>query len=542
MVRSHAHVIEDTVGTMRRFAGAVPALALMLGVAACGDGGTTAAPRGTIDGVVLSAPEAPPTSPPDTESDDTFPDFDTLPIPEPDDSPFGWFEYDTGIQIGQLEVPIDYDDPRAGTMTLSVARHLAADPAKRIGTLLVNPGGPGSGGSDFAVNADAIYGQDLLDRFDIVGWDPRGTGYSSPAVDCIEDDDDYFAIDSSPDTPAERAELILTAERFAAACTDGVGRNVLEHLSTVESARDMDSIREALGEDTISYFGFSYGSELGATWATLFPDTVRAAVLDGAVDPTVDYLHQNLQQAAGFDATFATFLAGCSASPQCAFYNGGDAEGAYDALAAAIDASPLDPGLPGRPKVTQGILDAAVVSAMYNQASWPRLEQALADAQDGDGAGLIDLYDSYFGRDFDGSYTNDIEAYFAIGCLDDHGSANPDDLFTHEAEFADVAPRLGRSYMAELTFCSVWPIPQVAPFTITGKGAGPIVVVGTTGDPATPLDSTRNMASALEDGRLVVVSADQHTGYGVSACGDEAIEGYLLDPDGAVPPRELTCS
>ena len=177
---------------------------------------------------------------------------------------------------------------RRARFELYLARHLATKPDERIGTLLVNPGGPGFGGSELAVHADQIYGQTLLDHFDIVGWDPRGTGASEPAIDCIDDYDHFFAgADITPDDEAERQQLVDLAKEFADDCVDK-NADILQYVGTNNSARDMDAIRRALGEDTISYFGFSYGSELGATWATMFPDTVRAAVLDGAVDPTAD--------------------------------------------------------------------------------------------------------------------------------------------------------------------------------------------------------------------------------------------------------------
>ncbi|MDO8364213.1 MAG: alpha/beta hydrolase [Actinomycetota bacterium] len=502
--------------------------------AACGDDIDEGAnegrdPRGTIDGVPLdtAGTVAPATTdatgPNDTGPNDTGPD-DTRP---PADDPFGWTDLGDGSEEGYLEVPLDYGDPNGETVLLYLVRHAAVDPANRIGSLLVNPGGPGYGGSSLAASAEGIYGQDLLDRFDIIGWDPRGTGYSEPYVDCVDDYDQFFGLDSSPDSPEERQALIDAGTDFGEGCLDNSG-DLLPHLSTENSARDMDAIREALGEETISYFGFSYGSELGATWATMFPETVRAAVLDGAVDPTVGYLEQNIQQAAGFEATFNTFLAQCSAEPSCAFHNDGDAEGAFDALSAAVDADPVRVDR-DRTDVTQGVLMTAVADAMYDQGYWPQLEQALADLQDGDGQGILDLYDDYYGY-YGSGWDDSLEAYFAIGCLDDPGSTGPDDLYSHEAEFAAAAPRLGRGWMAELTFCSVWPIAPVTPVEITGKGAGPILVVGTTGDPATPLDSTRNMARALEDGHLVVVEADQHTGYGVNSCGDDAVDSYLVDP------------
>lgn len=529
-----------------------PSLALVcftvggLLAASCGDGineginegrGT----RGTIDGVVLNTvdsvvSETTAAQAPTTDPESTEPHSSDSAVPH-DAGDVAWTEVEAGIDEGTLDVPLDYDDPDGTTITLYLIRHRAVDPASRIGSLLVNPGGPGYGGSGLAYGADGIYGQDLLDRFDIIGWDPRGTGLSQPAIDCVDNYDTYFGLDSSPDSPEERQALIDVGTEFGKNCLRR-NKDVLPFISTENSARDMDFIRSALGEQEISYFGFSYGSELGTTWATLFPDTVRAAVVDGAVDPTVGYLQQNIQQAAGFEATFTTFLAQCSAAPTCAFHNGGDAEGAYDALAEEIDANPITVD-PDRTDVTQGVLTTAVSDAMYDQSYWPQLEQALADLQTGDGQGVLDLYDDYYGY-FGDEWGDSLEAYFAIGCLDDPGSTGPDDLYSHEAEFAAAAPRLGRGWMAELTFCSVWPVPAAAIVTITGRDAGPILVVGTTGDPATPLEGTRKMAQALEDGHLVVVTADQHTGYGVNTCVNEVVDNYLVDP-AATLDDEIIC-
>ena len=213
---------------------------------------------------------------------------------------------------------------------------------------------------------------------------------SDPAIDCIDDYDRYFAsTDVTPDDDAERQEIIDLAEEFTAACEEANG-DILPYIGTNNSARDMDSIRRALGEDKISYFGFSYGSELGATWATLFPETVRAAVLDGAVDPNADPLESSIQQAQGFEGTLTTYLAQCSADPDCAFHNGGDAEGAFDALMRSLDESPI-PSEPGRPDVNLSVMRQAYVQAMYADSFWPQLSEALADAQNGDGEGLLAL-------------------------------------------------------------------------------------------------------------------------------------------------------
>jgi hypothetical protein len=192
-----------------------------------------------------------------------------------------------------------------------------------------------------------------------------------------------------------------------------------------------------------------------------------------------------------------------------------------------------------RPAITQGVLTTAVSDAMYAQFLWPQLEQALADLQDGDGDGILSLYDDYYERSSDGSYDDALEAYFAINCLDDPGTKDPQALFAMQPDFAAAAPRLGAGWILELQFCAAWPVPAAAPVAVDAKGAGPVVVVGTTGDPATPLISTRHMADALDDGRLIVVTGDQHTGYGINDCVDGAVDHYLVDLD--VPDDGLIC-
>ena len=503
---------------------------------------TGAAPTDTAPTDTTSTGAAPTdTAPTDTAQTNTAQTDTTATDPGPTDPGqrvFGWKELSTGVQAGHLDVPIDYANPGSGSFTLYLVRHLAADPSTRIGSLLVNPGGPGYGGTDLAVGADGIYGKSVLDSFDIVAWDPRGTGRSTPAVDCIDKYDPFFSLDSSPDTAAERQAILDAAKTFGADCL-AKNPKILPFVSTRDSARDMDAIRRALGEPKVSYFGFSYGSELGVTWASLFPTTVRAMVIDGAADQSVGYLQQNLEQAAGFERTFDTFLANCSKRPDCAFSNSGDAAGAFDTLSAAADASPVKTRT-GRPDVTQGVLTTAVADAMYATFAWPQLERALADLQHGNGDGILSLYDSYYQRRADGTYGNELEAYFAINCLDDPGTKDPQVVFDMQGEFAKVAPRLGASWILELQFCAAWPVPAAPPVKVDAKGAGPVVVVGTTGDPATPLVSTRHMAQALEDGRLVVVTADQHTGYGVNSCVDSAVDDYLVGL--RAPSNELVCN
>lgn len=456
-------------------------------------------------------------------------------------SSFTWSECenaepDSLVTCSILEVPYDYEDPAIGSFSLFVKKRSVEDPAKRIGSLLVNPGGPGFGGSSLADDAYYYFSSDLLERFDIIAWDPRGTGESTPAVDCVDTYDEYFGLDSPPDNDEEIQALIDASQQFNDECLARSGE-ILPYISTEASARDMDSIRLALGEDKISYLGFSYGSELGATWTTLFPDTVRAAVLDGAVDPDSNSTDEGKSQAKGFEQQLTAFLEQCSARVSCKFHNKGNAEAAFDKLIADLDANPLVVSSDRTP-VTQGVAYTAIAQAMYSDFYWPQLEAALKSAQLGDGSGLLSLYDQYFQRQDDGTYGNELEAFLSISCLDDPGATSVEEVNSKVDEFVAIAPRLGANFAYGYS-CALWPIPPAPRVEITGKGAGPIVVVGTTGDAATPLESTRKMAKKLEQGILIVVSANQHTGYGANACVTKAVDGYLIDL--VVPQNELTC-
>jgi pimeloyl-ACP methyl ester carboxylesterase len=475
---------------------------------------------------------------PDSASENSAPTTSAAPFVP---ASFDWKACDdsastTSVQCGTLEVPYDYNNPSAGTFTLYVKLRPATNPSLRIGSMMVNPGGPGFGGSSLADDADYYFSSDLTDHFDIIAWDPRGTGKSTPAVDCVDNYDQYFGLDSPPDSPEEKQALVDASQAFNDECMANSGE-ILPYISTQASATDMNSIRQALGEDKISYFGFSYGSELGATWATMFPQTVRAAVLDGAVDPNSTSAEEGMAQAKGFEGQLATFLAACSKNKACEFYNGGKSEAAFDALLLDLDAKPLVVSAERTP-VTQGVAFTAVAQAMYSDYYWSQLEKALADAQQGDGAGLLKLYDDYFQRKDDGSYGNELEAFLAISCLDDPGATSIKAVDDAVPSFVDVAPRLGANFGYGYS-CALWPVKAAVKVEVNGKGAGPIVVIGTTGDPATPLASTRNMASELEQGILLIVEANQHTGYGANECINTAVDSYLIDL--TVPVSETTC-
>jgi pimeloyl-ACP methyl ester carboxylesterase len=447
-----------------------------------------------------------------------------------------WETFNDTVDVAELDVPVDYDDPAGARFELFLARYNALDQGGKIGTMLVNPGGPGFGGTDFAFFAPQVFDRELLEHFDIIGWDPRGVGESDPPIDCIDDYDPYFnEIDSTPENEAEHQQLVDVAEAFAAACVER-NADLIDHVGTNDSARDIDVIRQALGEETITYFGFSYGSELGATWATLFPDTVRAAVLDGAADPNADSLESSLQQMAGFEASLTTFLSRCSERSSCAFHNGGDAEGAYDELMASLDEEPI-PGEEGRPPVNRDVATVAVLQAMYSESYWPALERSLAAAQAGDGGGLLALNDAYYRRAADGTYGNELEAFQVISCADTDERPTVDEVDAEAELYHEVAPRLVPEGSAGGYFCTFFPPASHPRVDITGAGAGPIVVIGTTGDPATPFESTVRMSDTLADGRLVIVEADEHTGYGENRCVVDVVNGYLIDLE---PPADGT--
>ena len=440
------------------------------------------------------------------------------------------------VECGNIEVPFDYANPDQGSFVLKVKKHNAASPADRIGSMMVNPGGPGFGGSSLADNAQYYFSQDLIDYFDIIAWDPRGTGETTPAVNCVDTFDEYFGLDSPPESPEEKQALIDASQAFNDKCAENSG-TILPYISTKASAQDINSLRLALGEEKVSYFGFSYGSELGTTWATMFPETVRAIVVDGAVDPNASSTQEGLNQAKGFEGQLTTFLKQCSEKTTCAFHNGGKAEDAFDKLVLDIDTTPLEVSK-DRTLVTQGVLFTAVAQAMYSDYYWPQLSEALHDAQLGDGKGILQLYDDYYQRNTDGTYGNELEAFLAISCLDDPGAISIEEVDSRIEEFIAAAPRLGGNFAYGYS-CALWPVKQADKVTITGKGAGPIVVIGTTGDAATPLESTRNMALGLEQGILIVVEANQHTGYGANNCVVKAVDEYLIKL--TVPTNETNC-
>ncbi len=443
-----------------------------------------------------------------------------------------------------LDVPLDYDQPDGATIGIHVVRRPADDQDHRVGSLLVNPGGPGAAGSTVATNAASYLGEPLLGYLDVVGFDPRGTGESDP-VDCLSDADmdAYLAADPEPDTPTEVDDYVRELRALGRGCAR-LGGDLASHISTEESARDMDVLRAALGDRVTAYLGFSYGTELGATYATLFPGRVSRFVLDGAVDPTLDMRQAALTQAKGFETALRAYVANCLDVTDSCFL--GDSVDAglerINGLLDQVETQPLDTPS-GRP-LTLGLAITGIITPLYDRNTWILLSQALRSAFDGDGSSLLMLADAYSQRRSDGRYdSNILEAFSAISCLDDPTGLKPAEVPAALPEFERASPTFGESFAWSLVGCRNWPPArglQQDRVTVDGAGAPPIVVIGTTRDPATPLEEAQALASQLTSGVLVTRDGDGHTAYNSgNDCIDGAVESYLIE--GRAPKPGLAC-
>lgn len=442
-------------------------------------------------------------------------------------------------ECATLEVPLNYSEPTGATIELALLKVPARD--KSQGALVVNPGGPGAPGTSYAAAASSVFREPLLRAFDIVGFDPRGTGDSAP-IDCLSDDelDTYLANDPTPDTPDEAQTYADLTEEFGRGCAELSG-DLVNHVSTIEAARDMDVLRAALGEKDLTYFGASYGTKLGATYAELFPDRVGRFVLDGAVDVSLDNRQIGLEQAAGFETALRAYVQDCIDTSDECFLGDTTDEGlaTISALLAAIDQTPLPAGDDRELQVGNAFY--GIVTPLYNRDYWFLLTSALKSAFDGSGTGLMQLFDLYASRGGDGYADNSSEAIFAINCLDDPSSIAFDKVAAEIPAFEAASPTFGSVFAWSTTTCRGSEAKTTEkPIEIRGEGAAPILVVGTTRDPATPLKWAEALAAQLDSGVLLRRDGDGHTAYNAgNECIDTAIEGYLLDGD--VPANPTDC-
>jgi pimeloyl-ACP methyl ester carboxylesterase len=455
-----------------------------------------------------------------------------------------WNRCYENFDCATLKVPIDYQAMKTGTFDISVLRYNAQDPKRRIGSLIVNPGGPGASGVDYAYNAEYIFDPDLTDRYDIVGFDPRGVNRSAP-ISCLTDaqTDASYASDSKVDSTAEFKKAIAESKDFIAKCE--ANTNHLTSYSTANAARDMDLLREALGDEKLNYMGKSYGTYLGALYANLFPDKIGRVVLDGAVDPNISDLEMSKSQAVGFDLALNSFIKDCLSRKNCPL-QGDEVQATTQLLtiwqSAAITPLPQDRGDGDKRLVTESLLVIGTASALYDsEEGWPELRRAIREALDGYGDTYLKLADQYSGRQPDGSYSNnEFDSGAIIDCLDFADPRSVNQIRKDAAEIAAAAPAFGPYLAYSGLLCKYFDAPAPVEVTRT-KTETPIVIIGTTGDPATPYAWAQGLAKVLPNSRLLTFVGDGHTGQGRgNGCVDDAIDAFYLD--GELPAQGLRCT
>lgn len=438
-------------------------------------------------------------------------------------------------ECGDLAVPQDWNKQGGPTFSVALMRLPKTGSRPKTGSLLVNPGGPGASGIELAAYSGLFLPTDIRQRFDVVGFDPRGVGRSTQ-VACISDADKDAVTAASPDpvTQADFDAQVTLARKLGAGCQQKYGDS-LGLFNTEQTARDMDAIRAAVGDPKLTYLGYSYGTLLGAVYAQLFPAKVRALVLDGAVDPRQDDVAASEGQAAGFEKAFENFAADCRKK-------GSGCPIGPDARATVQEALRLPP-VPGRSgetrTATNGYTMLAVVQALYVQELWPRLATAIADLRKGNPTGVFALADQYNNRDDSGHYNNQIDANNAVNCADEETPPATTKIRELQQTWRTKYPLFGAPLAMSLLTCAVWPAKHDPYPTGPAAGAPPIVVVGTTGDPATPYENTAKLARMLGTGVVVTWEGEGHTAYPQTSCVRDAVDNYLVE---LKPPRDgVTC-
>ena len=461
-----------------------------------------------------------------------------------------WEDCGGGFECAEVTAPMNWDDPEAGTdIELAVVRQPAT--GDKIASLFLNPGGPGASGFDFVFDSvDFAVSADLQERFDIVGWDPRGVGRSAP-VTCYTDpkdmDDFLFGIPSSnPNTDAQGwiDEVTETGTAFGAACGENTGE-VLQYIDTLSTVKDLDLLRAIVGDETLHYLGYSYGSDIGAYYAELFLENAGRIVLDGATDPSISVFEVGLEQTKGFQRALENYLVACpDLFADCPFT--GDL--AIDlprirAIYDALDASPVR-GLDGR-FMDAGVLDTAMSAALYSQDSWEYLNILFEQAEAGETEMGFLLADFYYDRNPDGTYaTNMFEAFFAIYCVDYPVESDPAVLAEQEVLLQQASPTTYRAFPpVGDTVCANWPYQYLGDgdLSVSGAGAPPVLIIATTGDPATPYEWGVRLSEAMESGVLVTYNGEGHTAYNKgSECVNRTVDDFFID--GTVPASDPNCS
>jgi pimeloyl-ACP methyl ester carboxylesterase len=456
------------------------------------------------------------------------------------DQQLEWSECNGQFECATFSVPIDYANPANGAMQISAIRKIATGSSQ--GSLILNPGGPGGSGIEYTTYAEYVVSDTLRENFDIVGFDPRGVGESTP-VECLSDEqtEEYIALDGSPDNQTEIDQAQAMSELFAQTCATN-SPDTFKFLDTVSATRDIDILRALLGDEKLNWLGKSYGTFLGATYADLFPDRVGRMLLDGAIDPTLSNEQLSYGQALGFELALTRFVDDCVTKSDCPL----DASGAAGVsevsdLLADLDANPvtLDDGR----LFTQAMGTLGVVGSLYDkQYGWPELRENLALAFDGNFSGLATSVDFYTGRQADGSFKdNSNDAIAAVNCLDRPDRATTEETVALASEWKKAAPNFGEYLAWSNISCSYWLAEATGvPKEITAPGTPTILVVGTVNDPATPYSWSQALASQLSKGVLLTLDGDGHTAYFQgSSCIDEIVDNFYLTGEA---PADIICT
>jgi pimeloyl-ACP methyl ester carboxylesterase len=440
------------------------------------------------------------------------------------------------VECGTVTVPQDWNTPDNGeTFSIAVMRIRSGEQSDHIGSIVTNFGGPGGSGLGYLPHLAPDL-NNLMERFDLVTFDPRGVGRSA-TVKCISDEDldASFGYVPDPVSDASFQVAVSISRSIAEGCGAALGDR-LSLYSTEQTAKDMDAIRKALGEETFDYLGYSYGTQLGAVYAQLFPATIRSMVLDGAVDLEQTPVESSEGQAMGFERALSNFSTWCSQNTeQCGI--GPDARATIVDTINAADAAAVR-GSDGR-IATSGWVFYSVVSALYYQPSWTYLAQGIADLGDGDPTLMFLLADSYADRQSDGSYSNMFDAFNTISCIDSDAYPTVEEIRDLQAQWRGKYPVFGPALAIGLLNCALWPAKK-DPYPVgPATGAPPIVVVGTLGDPATPYESTPKLAAMLGTGRVLTYEGEGHTVYPDDDCIRRAVDAYLIDL--TVPAEGTSC-
>ena len=447
-----------------------------------------------------------------------------------------------GAQCGKIAVPVSYDDPDGDTATLALIRFPAT--GAKIGSLIINPGGPGESGIEAAASLVEGLPTAVRERFDLVGFDPRGVGASSPALWCNSDaDNDRLRADPQVDYSPEGVEHIETqTKEFVQRCIDKMGPDFLANIGTASVARDLDSLRAAVGDEKLNYLGYSYGTRIGAAYAEAYPDKVRAMILDGAVDPNADPIQADIDQAEAFQKAFNDFAADCAKDLDCPL-------GTDPAKSVAVYRDLVDPlvdkPLPTRDPRGLSYPDAIVgtIMALYSPNLWRHLTTGLTEMTKGRGDTMLALADMYMRRDPKGHYSNATDARVAVNCVDQPPVTDREKIIEEDRRLREVAPFMSYGEFtghAPMSTCAFWPVPPTStPHAVSAPGLPPVMVISTTGDPATPYRAGVDLAKQL-GGALLTFNGTQHTvAFQGNKCVDDYVAAYFVDLE--LPPPGATC-